>query len=69
MNLTEIGKSVTGRRKELKLRQDDLAEMSGVTVRTIYNIEEGKGNPSLNTLSRLCDILGLVINVNIKQLT
>jgi len=68
MNLVEIGKSVTRRRRELKLRQDDLAEMSGVTVRTIYNIEEGKGNPSLNTLSRLCDILGLEINVNIKQL-
>ena len=68
MNLFEIGRSITVRRKQLKLRQDDLAEMSGVTVRTIYNIEEGKGNPSLNTLSRLCDILGLEINVNIKQI-
>ncbi len=68
MTVVEIGQSITHRRKELKLRQDDLAEMSGVTVRTIYNIEEGKGNPSLNTLSKLCDILGLEINVNVKKL-
>ena len=68
MNLKSIGTQLEQRRKVLSLRQEDLAEMSGVTVRTIYNIEEGKGNPSLKTMSKLCEILGLNISVHIKQI-
>ncbi len=68
MDLIGIGKQLEKRRKDINLRQEDLAEMSGVTVRTIYNIEEGKGNPSLKTLSKLCEILGLEMSINIKQI-
>lgn len=66
--LSQLGKTIFNRRKELNLRQDDLAEMSGVTVRTIYNIEEGKGNPSIRTLSKLCEVLGMQIAIGLKQL-
>ena len=66
MDLEEVAKQIVERRKEMNLRQEDLAEMSGVTSRTIYNIEEGKGNPSFKTLSKLCDILGLEISVHVK---
>ena len=68
MDLIGIGKQLEKRRKEINLRQEDLAEMSCVTVRTIYNIEEGKGNPSLKTMSKLCEILGLEMSINIKQI-
>ena len=68
MDLKIIGSQLEQRRKALGLRQDDLSEMSSITVRTIYNIEEGKGNPSLKTLTRLCDILGLEMNIRIKQI-
>jgi transcriptional regulator with XRE-family HTH domain len=68
MDLIGIGKQLEKRRKELNLRQEDVAEMSGITARTIYNIEEGKSNPSYKTLSKLCEILGLGISINIKQL-
>ena len=68
MDLLGIGKQLESRRKELNLRQDDLAEMSGITVRTIYNIETGGGNPSMKTLARLCAILGLSIGISIKQI-
>jgi y4mF family transcriptional regulator len=69
MTLEEIGQQVMVRRKQLGLRQDDLAEMSSITKRTIYDIEEGKGNPSFKTLSQLCDILGLEINITIKKIS
>ena len=68
MDSIGIGKQLEKRRKEINLRQEDLAEMSCVTVRTIYNIEEGKGNPSLKTMSKLCEILGLEMSINIKQI-
>ena len=66
MDLSALGELMMGRRKQLDLRQEDIAEMSGITTRTIYNIEEGKGNPSFKTLSKLCAILGLEITVAIK---
>jgi len=50
------------------MRQEDLAEMSGVTVKTIYNIEEGNGNPSFGTLKEICETLGFEIKLEIKKL-
>ena len=69
MDLKEIGKYLIERRKQLNLTQNDLAEMSGVTKRTIYNIEEGTGNPSFKTLHQLSEILGLDITIAIKKLS
>lgn len=46
------------RRKTFGLSQQDLAEMSGVSLATIKDIERGKGNPSLNTVQKILDILG-----------
>lgn len=69
MDLKGIGLLLAERRKELNLRQEDLAQMSGVTIKTIYNIEEGKGNPSANTLIKLCGVLGFEININIKMIS
>ena len=68
MTIRQIGEIILARRKDLRLRQEDVAEMSGVTVRTLHNIEEGKGNPSVKTLSRLCHILGLEISIAIKTI-
>ena len=56
------------RRESLALNQQDLAEMAGVTAKTIYMIESGKGNPSLQTLQKIMEVLGLEIKVRIKQI-
>ncbi len=55
------------RRESLSLNQDDLAEMSGITSKTIYLIENSKGNPSLNTIQKLLQVLGLEIIIKIKS--
>ena len=39
------------RRKTLSLSQNDLAEMSELSLATIKDIERGKGNPSIATVS------------------
>ncbi len=66
MNLVEIGKALSERRTFFKLRQEDLAELSQVTVKTIQLIELGKGNPSFKTLSKLTRVLGMDIKVHVK---
>ena len=55
------------RRTRLDISQADLAEMAGVSLATVKDIERGKGNPSLQTIEKLLDILGLEIVYRIRQ--
>ncbi len=55
------------RRKVLNVTQETLAELSGVGLRTLKQFESGKGNPTLETLQKLCDVLGLEISLDIKS--
>lgn len=67
MNAEEIGKALKFRREFLKLRQEDLAEMSGITTRTIHLIESGTGNPSIETLEKLAAVLGMELLLQVKK--
>jgi transcriptional regulator with XRE-family HTH domain len=55
------------RRKFLKLRQDDIAEITGIAIKTIQLLEQGKGNPSVSTLQKIADVLGMEITMQVKQ--
>ena len=66
MNKEILGKLIKERRKILKVRQEDLAEISGVALRTIILIERGEGNPSLETLLKIARVLGMELQLNVK---
>jgi len=67
INSVNIGKIVQERRNELGLKQQDLAEMADVTIKSIYAIENNKGNPTIEVLSKVFNVLGLEIKVQIKS--
>jgi transcriptional regulator with XRE-family HTH domain len=67
MNMKELGKSIRFRREFLNLRQEDLAEMSGIAIKTIHLIESGSGNPSVDTLGKIATVLGLELSLQIKK--
>lgn len=67
INSSDMGKIIQERRNELALNQRDLAEMANVTIKTIYAIENNKGNPTIGVLKKILDILGLEINVQLKS--
>ena len=64
MSLAEVIKS---RRKTLDISQQDLAEMAGIGLATIKNIERGKGNPSMGTVSKIMAVLGMEIEYKVRQ--
>ena len=66
MNKEILGTKIKERRKILKIRQEDLAEISGVDLRTIVTIERGEGNPSLETLLKIVEVLGMELQLNVK---
>ena len=63
----DIGTIIKERRTQLKLSQQDLAEFAEVGIATVKDIERGKGNPSLQTLQKLLNVLGLEMNFGIKK--
>ena len=64
MNLREV---IKARRKVLDISQQDLAEMSGISLPTVKDIERGLANPSLSTISKLLDVLGMEIVYRVGQ--
>ncbi len=61
--MSNLGKQIASRRKQLNISQADLAEMSGVSLRTLSAIENGDANPSIDVLSKVLEPLGLVITL------
>lgn len=43
------------------LTQEQLAERSGLSYKFIGEVERGKGNPTLSTMERLADALGVTL--------
>ena len=64
MELKDIMKQ---RREFLSLTQQDLADMAEVGVATIKDIERGKGNPALNTIKKILEVLGIEIEYKIRK--
>ena len=64
----EYGKLIKERRVVLGLTQQDLADYSGLSLRIIKSVESEKGNPSLNTLEKIAEVLGLELIMKVKIL-
>jgi transcriptional regulator with XRE-family HTH domain len=69
MHLTELIKTIKERRESLQVTQEQLAELSGVGLRTLKQFESGKGNPTLSTLHKISDVMGMEICLKIKNVT
>lgn len=66
-SLLKLGDRIRERRELLGLLQVQLAALSGISTRTIQLVEQGKGNPSLVTLTKLTDPLGLRLELLLKE--
>ena len=67
MTLSELIEQIKERRKTLNVTQETLSEISGVGLRTLKQLESGKGNPTFGTLLKLCDALGLKFILTTKN--
>ena len=57
--LKEMGARISGRRKELNLTQEALAEKMDVSIQMISNLELGKKAIRPENLIKVCDALGV----------
>lgn len=67
MLVKELGETIRNRRKELNITQPHLAELAKVSTNTLYKLERGQGNPSLEVLNKLAEVLGMELTLEVKR--
>jgi transcriptional regulator with XRE-family HTH domain len=67
MHFEGLIKTIKERRVSLRVTQETLAELSDVGLRTLKQFESGKGNPTLQTLQKIADVLGLEVSLILKN--
>ena len=63
----DIGTVIKERRTLLGISQQDLSDYSGVGISTVKDLERGVSNPSLQTLQKILDVLGMEMVLQVKQ--
>jgi transcriptional regulator with XRE-family HTH domain len=66
LNKEEIAKLITQRRKQLNITQVELALLSELSTRQLSDIETAKVSTTIDTLSKICETLGLSIELKVK---
>jgi transcriptional regulator with XRE-family HTH domain len=67
MHFNKITQQIKARREMLNVTQETLAELSELGLRTLKQIESGKGNFTLRSLQKLADVLGMEILLQVKK--
>lgn len=63
----EIGKKIKEKRLELNLRMDDVAKEIGITRATLWSIENGDGNYTIDSFLKLLDLLNINLDIDTKD--
>ena len=63
IDLATLGLAIASSRKGKKLRQSELAELSGLHANTITALENGRGDIGFSKLSRVLAVLGLELEL------
>jgi len=66
MHFENLINTIKERRENLKVNQENLAKLSGVGLRTLKQFESGKGNPTIQTIQKIANVLGLEVCLKVK---
>jgi len=65
----QLGNEIKARRKSLGITQPHLAELAGISTNSLWALERGKGNPSLELLEKILGVLGMELKLEVKTPT
>lgn len=67
MHQAELFQQLKHRREHIGVTQEHLAELAGVGLRTVKALDSGKGNPTIGTLMKLADVLGMELKLEVRK--
>lgn len=65
--IQKIGQLIQQRRENMRITQKQLADMADIGINTLYKIETGQANPTLESLQKITDVLGMEITLQVKK--
>ena len=68
MNQINLAQEIKKRRNILNITQEQLADMAEIGLRTLKGIENGTGNPTITTINKLAEVLGMNLKLSIKKM-
>ena len=66
MTQENFGPTLRHRRRDLGLRQEELAELAGVSTRFVGELESGKATARLDKFQDVLSALGLTLEINLR---
>ena len=66
VSATSLAEQVRARRASLALVQEDLADLSGTSVRFIRSLEQGKATVRLDKVQAVLEVLGLELTTRLR---
>ena len=63
VDVTHIGREIRARRKQLGYTQEEVAPVVGMSPRLVGEIERGRDTVGIGKVLRLCQVLGLDIEL------
>ena len=67
MKMCSISETVARRRKSLGVSQVQLAKIASISSHTLSDIESGRGNPTIDSLVKVADVLGLDVSLVVRK--
>lgn len=67
MHQAKLIRRLKERREELSVTQEQLSELAAVALRSVKELDAGKGNPTVSTLLKLADVLGMELKLEVKK--
>ena len=64
-NMKALGTQIKERRKALKITQQELADLAGISINTVVAAERGQGDPKISTYLAICNVLGLKLTAQL----
>lgn len=64
-----LGRDIRRRRRDLGLRQEELADLSGVSARFISTLENGKATVRMDKVMAVLEALGLQLRADVRRAT
>ena len=61
--MVSIGRKLKDYRHSHYISKMQMAKDTGISMMTISNIEEGRTNPTLSNIKKICDYLGLSLMI------
>ncbi len=67
MHQANLIRRLKDRREQLGVTQEQLSELADVALRTVKELDSGKGNPTVSTLIKLADVLGMELKLDVRK--